>query len=181
MHKTLIVIAVVLTMTGNLAAAQSKTLSGNVQTIAGSIEAIDTPNRSITLRRTDGTYQTIYVPQDIKRFGELKVGQKVTLRSYETIVMRVQQPGAKPIDEVSRAVTPAADGSKSGSVARQRTITAMIAAIDPAVPSVTFTGPNGWKYSSRVDDKALLAKVKVGDKLDITWTDATLVSVEDAK
>jgi Cu/Ag efflux protein CusF len=60
----------------------------------------------------------------------------------------------------------------------QRVITATITAIDPKAPSITFSGPNGWKYSSRVHDQAALAKVKVGDKVDITWTMALLMSVE---
>jgi hypothetical protein len=30
-----------------------------------------------------------------------------------------------------------------------------------------------------VEDKKALAKVKVGDKVDITWTAATLVSFDD--
>ena len=53
--------------------------------------------------------------------------------------------------------------------------------IDMNAPSVTFTGPGGFKYSSKVRDKNALAKVKVGDKVDITWTEATTVSIEDAK
>ena len=39
----------------------------------------------------------------------------------------------------------------------------------------------GWKCSSRVQDTAALAKVKVGDKVDITWTEAMLVSLEPEK
>ena len=35
-----------------------------------------------------------------------------------------------------------------------------------------------WTYSSRVADKAALAKVKVGDRVDITWTEALTVSVK---
>jgi hypothetical protein len=180
LRKVIAVAVAALAMTASLAAAQTKTITGNVETITASIEAIDTPNRTLTVRKTDGTYQSVYVPQDIKRFDQLKVGQKVSLRHYETVVFRVQPPGTKPVDEASRSTTPASQGT-AGTVARQRTITATIAAIDPAVPSVTFTGPNGWKYSSRVQDKSLLSKVKVGDKVDITWTDATLVSVEDPK
>jgi Cu/Ag efflux protein CusF len=49
------------------------------------------------------------------------------------------------------------------------------------VPSITFKGPNGYSYTSRVQDKAALAKVKVGDRLDIVWTEAKLVSVEPGK
>ncbi len=46
------------------------------------------------------------------------------------------------------------------------------------MPSITFSGPNGWTYSSRVEDKKALATVKVGDKVDITWTEALLLSLE---
>jgi hypothetical protein len=35
-------------------------------------------------------------------------------------------------------------------------------AIDPNTPSITFTGPNGWKYTSKVQDTQALAKAKVG-------------------
>jgi uncharacterized OB-fold protein len=60
-------------------------------------------------------------------------------------------------------------------------MTATIAAIDMDAPSVTFTGPNGWKYLSKVQDTAALAKVKVGDKVEIVWTEAVLVSLERDK
>ena len=49
------------------------------------------------------------------------------------------------------------------------------------VPSITFSGPNGWTYSSKVEDKEALSKVKVGDRVDITWTDAMILSIDDGK
>jgi hypothetical protein len=52
---------------------------------------------------------------------------------------------------------------------------------DAKAPSITFSGPNGWSYSTRVEDTKALAKVKVGDKVDITWTGALIVSLDDAK
>ena len=48
-------------------------------------------------------------------------------------------------------------------------------------PSITFEGPRGWKDSTPVMDKTALAKVKVGDKVDIVWTEAVLVSLEPGK
>ena len=65
--------------------------------------------------------------------------------------------------------------------AKQRTITATISGVDMNTPSITFTGPNGWKYTSKVQDTEALAKVKVGDKVDIVWTEAMLVSLERGK
>ena len=44
--------------------------------------------------------------------------------------------------------------------------------------SITFVGPNGWKYSRHVVDPALFDKVKVGDKVDITWNTDVTVSVQ---
>ena len=79
-----------------------------------------------------------------------------------------------------RVVAQAAGGKPGATVAEQRTITATITEIDPKVPSITFKGPNNWTYSSRVEDKQALAKVKVGDKVDLTWTQAVLIGVETA-
>jgi hypothetical protein len=60
----------------------------------------------------------------------------------------------------------------------QRTITATIAEIDKSAPSITFVGPNGWKYSRRVVDPTVLDEVKIGDQVDITWNTDVTVSVE---
>lgn len=177
MHGTLIVwAAVALTMTAGLA-AQTRTIQGQTQTVTATVEAIEQSARQLYLKKSDGTYEVVYVPQEIKRFDTLKVGDKITARYYENVVLRLQQPGAKPVDEASRAVNPSAQGT-GGTAARQRTITATITALDMKVPSVTFSGPRGWNYTTRVEDKAALAKVKVGDKVDITWTEAMLVSVD---
>ena len=63
----------------------------------------------------------------------------------------------------------------------QRTITATITTIDLQVPSISFSGPNNWTYSSPVEDRKALERVKVGDKVDIMWTVALLVSFEIKK
>ena len=78
-------------------------------------------------------------------------------------------------------LTPGEGERPGGTAAVQRTITATIEAIDMSVPSITFTGPSGWKYSRRVEDKATLAKVKVGDRVDMTWTEAVVLDVESKK
>jgi hypothetical protein len=70
---------------------------------------------------------------------------------------------------------------ESGSTASEEDITATITHVDPKVSSISFSGPNGWKYSLRVEDQEALQKVKVADRLDIRWTTALLISVADAK
>jgi hypothetical protein len=168
-------------LTPGLLAAQTKTITGETKSVTVTVEAIEKSTREVTVKKPDGTYAAFVVPQGMKRFDTLKIGDKINARYYENIVLRLKAPGEKPVDSAEAAVVKAGEGKAAGTVALQRTITATIAAIDMKVPSITFTGPNGWKYSSRVEDKKALEKVKVGDKLDIIWTEASLLSLEDAK
>ena len=59
-------------------------------------------------------------------------------------------------------------------------MTVTITAIDPAVPSVTFKGPDGDKKTIKVNDRQKLKEVKVGDMVDITYTEAIAISVDKA-
>ena len=168
-----------LALTASLA-AQSKTIQGESHTMTATIEGIEQASRSVTVKKADGTYDQLYAPESFKAFDKLKIGDKVTAKYYDNVVLNVKKPGEAAVDSSSSAVTKAAGGA-AGTAAHQRTITATITAIDNSVPSISFSGPNGWKYSTRVEDKAALAKVKVGDKVDITWTQAMILSLEPGK
>ncbi|PWT82070.1 MAG: hypothetical protein C5B57_09340 [Blastocatellia bacterium] len=173
--------AVVLVMTAASAGAQvTKTIEGEKQTVTATVEAIERSSREVTLKKPDGKYEVIYVSPDIKRFDTLKIGDKIKATYYETLVLQLKSPGEKDVDKAASGVV-RTEGRPSGTASHQQTITATITAIDPKTPSITFTGPRGWTYSSRVEDRKALAKVKVGDKVDMTWTEAMLLSLEDAK
>jgi hypothetical protein len=149
-----------------------------MRTETATIEAIEAASRTLTLKKPDGTFVTTIAGPDIKRFAELKIGDTVNARYYENVVVRVKAPGEPDVVSSAKGTTGADQVLPGGTKAKQLTITATITAIDQTTPSITFTGPNGWKYSSKVQDTAALAKVKVGDKVDIVWTEAVLVSVE---
>jgi len=176
-----IMAAVVVASMAHTAMAQTRTISSEMRTETGVIEAIEASTRTVVLKKPDGTYVSTVAGPDIKRFSELKVGDKVSARFYENVVLRLKKPGEPEGVSASRTTTPSDQVLPGGTRARQVSITATITAIDMKVPSVTFTGPNGWKYSSKVEDKEALGKVKVGDKVEITWTEAVLVSVEAGK
>ena len=94
--------------------------------------------------------------EDIKRFAELKVGDKVSAKYYENLVIRFKQPGEPDVDTGAKGTTGSDQALPGGTKAKQRTITATITNINTTTPSITFTGPNGWKYESRVQDPAVL-------------------------
>ena len=169
--------ALLLTMS-SAASAQTKTIEGETQMVSATVEAIDHPNREVTVKTSEGKYEVLYMPAAIKRFDTLKVGDKVSAKYYENMVLQVKKPGDTDVNTAAASVN-RSDTNVAATMSHQRTITATIAAIDMGVPSITFTGPQGWKYSSRVKDKDALSKVKVGDKVDITWTTAMVLSVDD--
>jgi hypothetical protein len=161
--------------------AQTKTIPGETIVKTATIEAINLGTRELTVKGPEGNYLTLTVEPEVKRFADLKVGDKITLRYYENIVLRVKAPGEKDVDTAAAAQTPGSGARPGGTVAEQRTITVTITQLDPKVPSITFQGPNNWTYSSRVQDRKAIEKVKVGDKVDITWTQAVLIDVQPAK
>ena len=171
-------IAVVVASTGGATAAQvSKTLTGETRTMRATVETIEQSTRAVTVKKANGEYEVLYCPPTLKRCDTLKIGDKITAKYYETVVLRLKLPGEADQNTQSAGRVPA-EQAAAGTISQQRTITATISAIDPKIPSISFVGPQGWKYSSRVQDKAALAKVKVGDKIDITWTEALLLSLD---
>jgi hypothetical protein len=162
------------------AAAQTKTIEGERTTMTATVEAIEQSARTVTLRLPNDELHTVSVPERMKQFSELRVGDKITATYYETLTVRLKSPGEPDVNTLNEGVTPGAVGRRAGTKVSERTITATIDAIDMTVPSISFKGPSGWHYSTKVRDKRALEVVRVGDRVDITWTDAMLVSVARA-
>ena len=138
------------------------------------METIDHDKRVLNIKTASGEYQSLDVPQSAKRFDELKIGDKVSVTYNNNVSVRPHPPGEPAINTGSSTKT---EGEGSG-ILVERTMTATIEAIDKGTPSITFVGPNGFKYSRRVVDPDVLDKVKVGDQVDITWNTDLTVSVK---
>ena len=163
------------------AGAQVKEIPGEKITASGTVEAIDHASRVLTLKNQEGEFVTLDVPAGAKRFAEIKVGDKVTATYYDNVTVRLKKPGEAPVNKEEAAVTPGTGAKPGATAATQRTMTAVVEAIDPNVPSITFKGPQGWKYSRRIQDKNVLKQVKVGDQVDFTWSEALLLEVTAPK
>ena len=164
-----------------IAVAQSKTIKSEMRVETGTVEAVDAATRKVTIRKADGTVVTTVAGPEITRFNEVKVGDRITARFYENIVLRLKRPGETEVASATRGTTGSEQATPGGTKAKQMTLTVTITGIDPNAPSITFMGPEGWKYTSKVQDTVALSKVKVGDKVDIVWTEALLVSLERDK
>jgi Cu/Ag efflux protein CusF len=160
------------------ARAQVKVVPGEQTTTSATVEAVDEAARKLTIRTAKGEMRTITVPAEATRLSDVKPGDTITATFYDNMVIRVKQPGEPDVDTRELdVVTPGSSAKPGGTSASQQTLTATIDAIDMNEPSISFKGPKDWKYRTRVQDKNALQQVKVGDRVDITWTEATLVKV----
>lgn len=171
----------VLLSTRSPAAAQSRTIQEESITVTVEVVAIEQGSRTMTVKDDKGIYETVQAPAGMTRFSELKVGDKVTLRYYENVVVRLKKPGEAAVDVDSAALTRTPGSAPGGTAAIQRTITVVVTAMDPTTNAVAVRGPNGYVYSRKVADQKTFAMLKVGDQLEMTWTEALLISVDPAK
>jgi hypothetical protein len=104
----------------------------------------------------------------------------VTFRYYESIAYVIRKPG-QPSSlpaETGPSVTRSQGPRPGGTIAQQETATVTVKAIDTKVPSVTVLTEDGRTVSFKVEDKKNLKDVKVGDKVEITYTEAVAISVK---
>ena len=158
--------------------AQTRTLPTQTVNLSGTVETIDKEKRVVNIKTPDGKFETIDVPPAAKRFDELKVGDKVSLTFNNNVAARLKPPGEAPVDTQTGTTTAGQGERPGGTAAVQRTMTTTVDAIDKSASSITFVGPNGWKYSRHIVDPTVLDKVKVGDKVDITWNTDVTVAVQ---
>jgi hypothetical protein len=65
----------------------------NAVTATATIQAIDSATRSVTLKSENGEEDAFQVGPEVKRFEELKVGDKVKMTYYESLVFELRKPG----------------------------------------------------------------------------------------
>ncbi|HTI38578.1 MAG TPA: hypothetical protein VL484_13515 [Vicinamibacterales bacterium] len=165
------------------APAQTPITRTEVVTSVDTVQAIDTANRIITLRDESGNEDRYYVPRDVARFDAIKVGDKLNARYHESYVVKVRKPGqAAPSPGSAMPEMTKTPGAKpGGTMARQMTATVQVVSVDPAVPSITVKTPDGRTVVRKIEDKSRLEGVNPGDQIDITYTQAVIVSFEPAK
>jgi hypothetical protein len=153
-------------------------------TLRGAVQAIDHAARTVTIQGEGGGVITLDVPTTITRFDQVKVGDVVTMTYYDRVSVRSKPEGEAAVNQVIEPTTTLTPGALPGATrARQRVATMTLTALDPATRSVTFSGPTGKSYTRfLIDtvDPAVFASLKVGDRVDVTWTEALSLQVTAA-
>ncbi len=149
--------------------------------VTATVTKIDHKTREVTLKREDGQEFSFVASEDAKNLPQVQVGDLVTATYAEALVYEVKKGGQAVDAATTMAGGRAEPGEKpSGAIARQTSVTVSIVAIDPTVPSVTFKGPKGNTRTIKVMRPEKLQGVSVGDTVEITYTEAVAIDVEEA-
>jgi Cu/Ag efflux protein CusF len=177
-----VVLVLTCNATASAHAGQKAVGAAAAATVTATIKAIDSTNRLVTLAFEDGTVDTVMAGPEVRRFSELKAGDKVTFRYQESAVVQLRKPGdVTPASSATQGITRSAGAKPGGTMAQQVTARVTVEAIDATVPSITVKTDDGRRVTYQVEDKKNLEGVKAGDRLDITLTRALMVSVADGK
>ena len=153
-------------------------------TLRGTVQAVDATARTVTIRGEDGNIATLDVPLSVQRLNEVKVGDVVSAVYYDQVSVTAHPAGAPDNDRLEPPIaTPTPGALPGGTVAQRRVTTVTITAWDPATRVVTFTVPSGASYSRHLvetTDANLMTGLKVGDRVDVTRTEAIRLTVDRA-
>jgi hypothetical protein len=164
--------------------APANTMPGSGQTVAGvgdavgvteaaTITAIDPKAHTVTLQgpRSKVTYKV----SPKFNFKKVKVGDVVVVSAVDAVAVALKGPKSGPAGATDTTVA-VADKTDFGVMDTVR-VAAKIKSIDTKHPSVTLVGPAGGKIVVKAKSAADLQGFKVGDDLDVTFTQATVVDL----
>ena len=164
-----------------MSAAQVPSAESQI-TIQGTVEAVDHAARTVTIRLPQANkVVTLDVPASATRFEQVKVGDTVNATYFDRVTIRLKAASEPAVNTIIEP-TMATPGSLPGATkTRQRMTTVTITGWDAANKVVSFTGPNGSHYTRRLldtTDAKIVAGLKVGDRVDVTRTEAVTVTVQ---
>jgi hypothetical protein len=163
-------------------AAQSGQAVVASATVTATVTGIDQKTREVSVKTDDGRELSFVAGDNVQNLAQVKVGDVIAVQYTEALAYEVKKGGQAMAPVTAVAGQAAAPGSKpAGAIAQQTTATVLITAIDTKAPSITIKGASGKTKTIKVLHPERLEGVKVGDTVQITYTEALAISVEKAQ
>ena len=144
-------------------------------TTIATVDRVERSSRVLTAHSEGNVVHSLYVEPSVKAFDNVKVGDVITVRYIESVIVQVR-PNAKLTDVQDTT----AEEHKAGdsSVVRQQKRIVIIDDIDSQGLFVTYRTHDNRRALHAVQNKELLKGVRRGDRIEITLTQARAVSIE---
>jgi hypothetical protein len=162
---------------------QPAVAKGKIIKATATVVGVDQKSRIVTLKGPEGNIFDIKAGDEVRNLAQVKAGDLVTLKYYQSIMIELVKGGKVPEGTQKKATMERAKpGEKpSGMIGGQVTVTAKITAVNKKDQTVSLKGPAGKTVVVKAKNPKNLEKVKAGDEVMITYTEAVAISVESAK
>ena len=166
-----------------LAACKSEApVSGKLEDVVearATITSVDMSKRLMTLRDEDGVEVLVEASKDVGNLDQIHAGDQVVVSYTQAISWQVKNAdqGSAAISSSATLAVPKPGEKPAAGIGRSVTLTASITGIDLANNSVTLTGPTGNSFKLKARNPENLKRVKVGNLVDITYSEALAVGV----
>jgi Cu/Ag efflux protein CusF len=153
---------------------------GEVLSMTGTVKKVDTKKREVWLTDNAGVEHMINVPEDVTRLDAVKKGDTLNLTYKQAIALSLKKGGEVNAPSEVQVAERKPGELPGGGMARQITASAKVTKIDPEKNTLTFKGPEGNSDTINVSDPQMQAdmkKIKVGDRIQATYTEAIAMSV----
>jgi hypothetical protein len=146
------------------------------------VVALDKATRTVTLKGPSGNAVDVVVSDAARNFDQIKAGDLVVTKYLEAFTLERRTARAAeggPVVQGGRVA--AKPGERpAGIAARQETVVVDVIAVDPVKSTLTVKAPKGDVLTLDVQNPEQFKVIKVGDQIEVTYTQALAVSVEPA-
>ncbi len=154
-------------------------------TVTAKVEAIDQAKREVTLKGPLGNVVTFVVDERVKRLNEVNVGDEVTADYYVSLAGELRAPTAderkNPLTILAGGARAPKDTTPAGGVLRAFKVVATVVGLDLPTQSLTLQGPMGNYATVRAENVDNLKKLRLGDTIVVTYTEALAISLQKAQ
>jgi hypothetical protein len=161
----------------------------STQEVSATVQSIDVERRLLSLRDDTGEQVTVEVSPAVRNLDQVKPGDKVVARYYESLaaelVARGDGSGSTQAPVKDAVIGRAAPGAKPGVVmGTENRQTVRITKVDKKNNVVSFFGSDGLARSLPIktpEGREFIGKLKEGDEVEVRYTEAVAVTVEPVK
>ena len=150
--------------------------------ISAQVIGIEKETRTLTLKGPKGKVVDIVAGDKVRNFDQIKLGDMVVVRYAEALTLELKKAASASGDVTVVEETKRARAGERPGVAGGVQVSALaeVIDVDPKASTITIKGPKGNEVTLDVMNPAQFKVVKVGDQIEVTYTEAIALSVEPA-
>ncbi|HWK52478.1 MAG TPA: hypothetical protein VNR40_21430 [Steroidobacter sp.] len=187
MIRTIVVVSLACLPLLGLAGEPKPVSQENVTKATATVQSVDHDTRSLVLRTSDGVDTLVVVGPEVRNFDQIEAGDTVTATYKEALAAEVVPKGKASEEEPRTTISKSRANPgepPAASVTQSISTDVVIQSVDQSFDTVTFKRPDGIVRTVAISDPEatkFVQKLKPGDEVRITYTEATAIALNKSQ